>query len=51
MAYKPSRMMLSGEPYVLDYIKNIRSDIMSIFPIVQEKVEVPGHVRQWLLSK
>tara|TARA_B100000902_G_C27282069_1_gene902345 strand:- start:958 stop:1665 length:708 start_codon:yes stop_codon:yes gene_type:complete len=51
MAYKPSRMMLSGEPYVLDYIKNIRSDIMSIFPIVQETVEVPGHVRQWLLSK
>ena len=51
MAYKPSRMMLSGEPYVLDYIKNIRSDIMSIFPIVQEKVEVPGHVRQWLLYK
>ena len=35
----------------LDYIKNIRSDIMSIFPIVQEKVPVTGHVRQWLLSK
>lgn len=51
ISYKPSRMMLSGEPYVLDYIKNIRSDIMSIFPIVQEKVPVTGHVRQWLLSK
>ena len=51
MAYKPSRMMLSGEPYVLDYLKNIRSDIMSIFPVVQEQITVPGHVRQWLLSK
>ena len=50
-SYKPSRAMLSGEPYVLDYIKNIRSDIISIFPIVHENVPVPGHVRQWLLSK
>lgn len=51
ISYKPSKMMLTGEPYVLDYLSNIRSDIFSIFPCVKEDVPVPGHVRQWLLKK
>uniref|UniRef100_A0A6C0KZX7 Methyltransferase domain-containing protein n=1 Tax=viral metagenome TaxID=1070528 RepID=A0A6C0KZX7_9ZZZZ len=51
ISYTPSKMMLTGEPYVLDYLSNIRSDIFSIFPCVKEDVPVPGHVRQWLLKK
>tara|TARA_Y100000389_G_scaffold204989_1_gene261685 strand:- start:2402 stop:3094 length:693 start_codon:yes stop_codon:yes gene_type:complete len=47
MEYKPSDMMLSGEPYIIDYLKNVQSDIKQVFPKVVEKVIVPGHVRMW----
>lgn len=41
--YKPSKLMLAGEPYILDYLKNIRSDLEDF----KEEVIVPGHVHMW----
>jgi SAM-dependent methyltransferase len=41
--YKPSKLMLAGEPYLPDYLKNIRSDLEDF----KEEVLVPGHVHMW----
>ena len=41
--YKPSTLMLAGEPYLPDYLKNIRSDLEDF----EEEVLVPGHVHMW----
>mmetsp|Transcript_146049 Transcript_146049/g.266120 ORF Transcript_146049/g.266120 Transcript_146049/m.266120 type:complete len:519 (+) Transcript_146049:30-1586(+) len=45
--YTPSQAMLAGEPYLLDYISNIRDDLSEF----DEMVLVPGHVRVWSLNK
>ncbi len=50
MAYTPSEMMLSGEPYLNDYLENVQKDINSLFKNVIETVAVEGHVRHWLCS-
>lgn len=47
MSYEPSKFMLSGEPYIQEYLKNVQSDISKIFKNVIETVEIHGHVRSW----
>ena len=47
LTYNPSNMMLTGEPYIRDYFKNVENDIYGIFPNTTQQIVVPGHVRQW----
>ena len=53
--FEPSDMMLSGEPYVLDYLANIESDVESSVDRTQWEVErvdvVPQHVRMWKFTR
>lgn len=51
--YTPSDTMLAGEPYVLEYQKNIERQLRGVdgFENLQYKEVVPGHVSVWLLSK
>ena len=46
-SYKPSKAMLSGEPYVECYLKNIDLDILQVFPEVETEVYIENHVRIW----
>ena len=41
--YVPSSFMLAGEPYLLDYLQNIRNDLVDF----KEEVLVSGHVHMW----
>ncbi len=45
--YKPSKLMKLGEPYVEDYLKNIRDDVKDFY----EDIIIPGHVHYWILEK
>jgi len=49
--FEPSPMMLSGEPFVLDYLANIEEDVDTSADEMQWDVSridvVPGHVRMW----
>lgn len=47
IVYKPSRIMLSGEPYLKEYLKNVQDDITRIFPNVIEKQVIPKRVISW----
>lgn len=47
ICYEPSKIMLSGEPYIEDYLSNVRDDIRSIFPKVIEKTVIPKRVLAW----
>mmetsp|Transcript_32187 Transcript_32187/g.47175 ORF Transcript_32187/g.47175 Transcript_32187/m.47175 type:complete len:180 (+) Transcript_32187:243-782(+) len=51
--YEPSPTMLAGEPYVLEYKKNIVQQMKSIqgFSDIQYHTIVPGHVVLWLLTR
>lgn len=51
--YEPSESMLKGEPYVLEYQKNIHNQLRSIkgFLRPQYKAVVPGHVGMWLMKR
>jgi ubiquinone/menaquinone biosynthesis C-methylase UbiE len=51
--YTPSSSMLAGEPYVLEYQKNIHSQIRAFrgFDRVTYKNIVPSHVGMWLCRK
>ena len=52
--FEPTPMMLSGEPYVLDYLQNVDDDIdESAGPgwTVSRVELVPGHVRMWRLDR
>lgn len=51
--YEPSPSMLAGEPYVLEFKRNIQKQLGSIrgFANVQYKEMVPGHVGVWLLTR
>ena len=44
--YVPTSLMLEGEPYLLDYLKNIRKDLADF----REEVVVPGHVHKWTFN-
>ena len=41
--YEPSKTMLMGEPYLLDYKKNIRKDLMYF----KEDTIINNHVKMW----
>jgi SAM-dependent methyltransferase len=41
--YRPSKMMLLGEPYIEDYLKHIETDLKDF----EVKVLVEGHVYKW----
>jgi len=51
--YQPSPTMLAGEPYVLEYKKNIRRQMRLVqgFGDFQYKSIVPGHVCSWFLTR
>ncbi len=53
--FEPTPMMLSGEPYVLDYLKNMESDIEASAPSSEWDVTrvdvVEEHVRMWKLDR
>ena len=44
--YKPSDMMLMGEPYLLEYQKNIYKDLENF----EADVLIPGHIHMWTLK-
>ena len=41
--YEPSKMMASGEPYILDYLQNIRDDLVDFSEAILQK----DHVHKW----
>eukprot|EP00980_Cylindrotheca_fusiformis_P021389 scaffold8259_cov143-Cylindrotheca_fusiformis.AAC.7 len=52
-SYEPSFSMLAGEPYVLEYQKNIQQQLARFpgFKNFRYKEVVPGHVGLWLLER
>lgn len=42
--YLPSKMMEDGEPYIREYLKNIRKDLHDF----EEEILIPGHVHIWV---
>lgn len=51
--YQPSKTMLAGEPYVLEYQKNIMKQLKSMpgFSDFEYHNVVNGHVGMWLLTR
>ena len=43
-SYLPSKMMEDGEPYIREYLKNIRKDLHDF----EEEILIPGHVHIWV---
>eukprot|EP00985_Skeletonema_marinoi_P018596 scaffold10417_cov137-Skeletonema_marinoi.AAC.20 len=50
--YTPSKYMLAGEPFVIEYQQNIDKQLGSApgFMFSKRKEIVPGHVNMWLLT-
>jgi ubiquinone/menaquinone biosynthesis C-methylase UbiE len=50
--YTPSKYMLAGEPFVIEYQQNIDKQLESVegFKFSKRKEIVPGHVNMWLLT-
>ena len=44
--YSPSELMLTGEPYIKDYLKNIRGDLSDF----DEEIIIANHVHAWSLD-
>jgi trans-aconitate methyltransferase len=44
--YSPSELMLTGEPYIKDYLKNIRGDLSGF----DEEIIIANHVHTWSLD-
>tara|TARA_Y100000748_G_C15464580_1_gene476342 strand:+ start:818 stop:1321 length:504 start_codon:yes stop_codon:yes gene_type:complete len=42
-SYTPSKLMLTGEPYICDYLKNICDDLKDF----KEEIIVSNHVHMW----
>lgn len=51
--YTPSKSMLAGEPYVLEYQKNIHRQLRTFrgFAEVTYKTVVPNHVGMWVMKR
>merc|ERR1712224_117429 len=51
--YRPSRTMLAGEPYVVEYQKNVDRQLRTFQGFSDARAEefVPGHVTLWLLTR
>ena len=47
--YKPSKLMISGEPYILEYLSNIDS-LFERFSFKKKNV-IKGHVDMWYYTK
>ena len=41
--YKPKKIMLKGEPFLNDYLKEIRNDLFDF----SEEIIIPNHVHMW----
>ena len=48
--YRPSRAMLSGEPFLLDFLSHIEGEMADAFGRTQTDDIVPGRVRLWNAS-
>ena len=46
-SYIPSKLMLTGEPYICDYLKNICNDLKDF----KEEIIVSNHVQMWSFIK
>ena len=44
--YKPNKLMLSGEPYIMDYLKNIENDLFEF----KKKSLITSRVSMWYLD-
>jgi hypothetical protein len=44
--YNPSNLMLTGEPYIIDYLKNIQTDLWNF----NEEIIIDKHVHAWSLN-
>lgn len=53
-SYKPSKQMLSGEPYALDYLANCKIDVITTCSTMNKKFVyeeiIPGHVQAWIIE-
>lgn len=51
--YTPSKSMLAGEPYVLEYQKNIHRQLKTIkgFSNLRYQTVVPKHVGMWIMKR
>ena len=47
--YKPKELMLTGEPYLLDYLKNIK-DIFKEFEYFKYNEYIKNHVAIWIYN-
>ena len=47
--YKPSNIMLEGEPYLPDYLSNISTELSN--QGFKENVVIKGHVHKWTYTK
>lgn len=53
-SYRPSKTMLLGEPFVLDYLEHIDEDVKIVAKQTRRRVvvgDVLGRVRTWVLHK
>ena len=50
--YTPSKYMLAGEPFVIEYQQNIDKQLANVpgLRLSKRKEVVPGHVNMWLLT-
>jgi ubiquinone/menaquinone biosynthesis C-methylase UbiE len=50
--YTPSKYMLAGEPFVIEYQQNIDRQLASVpgFRLSKREEIVPGHLNMWLLT-
>ena len=51
--YTPSPIMLTGEPYLLEYKEDIMKQMKSLqgFGALKSETVVPGHVHKWVLTR
>lgn len=48
--YQPSKAMLWGEPYILEYQSNFKNDIANIYKYVKNYTLIPNHAHIWIAS-
>ena len=54
--YKPSQMMLQGEPYILEYLKHMDEDVMRVAQKtsateLRREVLIPNHAVLWSIAR
>lgn len=52
--YKPSTEMLMGEPYIKEYLANVKIDILGVSALFGKKMKyytvIPKHVQAWIIE-